>query len=37
MGKEMFIIQHLEKCEFALGHDLNAIHAYKKMHARYRR
>jgi hypothetical protein len=35
MGEEMFVIWQLGKCELAFGHDLNVVHVYNEMHARY--
>ncbi len=35
MGEEMFVMWRLGKCELAFGHDLNVVHVYNEMHARY--
>jgi hypothetical protein len=32
MGKDMFVMRHIGKCELAPGANLVAIVAYKKMH-----
>jgi len=33
MGKDMFVMRHIGKCELALGANLVAILVYNKMHA----
>jgi hypothetical protein len=35
MGEEMFVMWRLGNCELAFGHDLNVVHVYNEMHARY--
>jgi hypothetical protein len=32
----MFLMQQLGRHKLALGHDLNGVHAYNKMHVRYK-
>jgi len=33
MGKDIFVMQHIGRCELALGINLAAIATYNKMHA----
>jgi hypothetical protein len=36
MGEEMIVMWHLRRCELTLGHDLNVMHAYNKIHIGYK-